>query len=111
MIRIINEFAVYYKYKIEIIKASISLLLKHLNKLQNTVKHSLISDIALVYKTFFSQEKFGDDIDITEGKKKIGTKNMDDYGSDANTDDMANDSDLDVSTCRLLLMKFVIKIQ
>lgn len=36
---------------------------------------------------------------------------MDDYGSDANTDDMANDSDLDVSTCRLLLMKFVIKIQ
>ncbi|CAG2254687.1 unnamed protein product [Mytilus edulis] len=44
------------------------------------------------------KEKFGDDIDITEGKKKIGTKNMDDYGSDANTDDMANDSDLDVST-------------
>lgn len=56
MIRIINEFAVYYKYKIEIIKASISLLLKHLNKLQNTVKHSLISDIALVYKTFFHRK-------------------------------------------------------
>lgn len=62
-------------------------------------------------KTFISQEKFGDDIDITTGKKKIGTKNMDDYGSDANTDDMANDSDLDVSTCMLLRMKFVLKIQ
>ena len=34
-----------------------------------------------------------------EGKKKIGTKHADDYSSDANTEDLANDSDLDVSTC------------
>jgi len=45
------------------------------------------------------QEKFGNDIEMFDGKKKIATKHMDDYGSDANTDDMANDSDLDVSTC------------
>ena len=44
------------------------------------------------------KEKFGNDIDLFDGKKKIATKHMDDYGSDANTDDMANDSDLDVST-------------
>lgn len=46
------------------------------------------------------QEKFGDDIDITAGKKKIGTKHADEYSSDADTDDLANDSDLDVETCR-----------
>lgn len=46
------------------------------------------------------QEKFGDDIDIRAGKKKIGTKHADDYSSGADTDDLANDSDLDVDTCR-----------
>lgn len=30
---------------------------------------------------------------------QVGLKAMDDYGSDANTDDLAGDSDLDTSTC------------
>jgi hypothetical protein len=44
------------------------------------------------------------DIDLFDGEKKIATKHMDDYGSDANTDDMANDSDLDVSTCMYTIL-------
>lgn len=52
------------------------------------------------FNNYFFQEKFGDDIDITAGKKKIGTKHADEYSSDADTDDLANDSDLDVETCR-----------
>jgi hypothetical protein len=50
--------------------------------------------------TGFFQEKFGDDIDIHAGKKKVGTKHADDYSSGVDTDDLANDSDLDVDTCR-----------
>ena len=58
-----------------------------------------------VHKYFLNhQEKFGNDIDLFDGKKKIATKHMDDYGSDANTDDMANDSDLDVSTCMYTIL-------
>ena len=30
---------------------------------------------------------------------QVGLKNIADYGSDANTDDLADDSDLDTSTC------------
>ena len=41
---------------------------------------------------------FGDQIEITRGGQKVGLKHIDDYGSDVDTDDLANDSDLDTST-------------
>jgi len=44
------------------------------------------------------QEKFGEDVSIFTGKKKIGTKGIDEYGSNPNSSDLANDSDLDVDT-------------
>ena len=44
------------------------------------------------------QEKFGDDIQIERDGVKIGLKKAEDFASDADTDDMADDSDLDVST-------------
>lgn len=40
---------------------------------------------------------FGDEIRIEKGGKKVGLKALDAY-SDANTDDLADDSDLDTST-------------
>ena len=43
---------------------------------------------------------FGDQIEITRDGQKVGLKHIDDYGSDVDTDDLANDSDLDTSTCR-----------
>ncbi|KAI0222505.1 hypothetical protein LSAT2_026249 [Lamellibrachia satsuma] len=46
------------------------------------------------------KEMFGDQIEITRGGDKIGLKHIDDYGSDVDTDDLANDSDLDTSTLR-----------
>lgn len=49
----------------------------------------------------FLQERFGDDIDIMAGKKKIGTKGIDEY-SNADTDKLADDSDLDIDTCKLI---------
>lgn len=49
----------------------------------------------------YLQEKFGDDIQITDDKgKKIGTKGIHEYGSEFDTDDLADDSDLDVDTCK-----------
>ena len=33
---------------------------------------------------------------------QVGLKSLADYGSDADTDDLANDSDLDTSTCKYL---------
>ena len=53
------------------------------------------------------QEMFGDQIEITRGGDKIGLKHIDDYGSDVDTDDLANDSDLDTSTCRSTFSVFV----
>ena len=50
---------------------------------------------------------FGDQIEITRGGDKIGLKHIDDYGSDVDTDDLANDSDLDTSTCRSTFSVFV----
>ncbi|XP_067932252.1 myosin-2 heavy chain-like [Watersipora subatra] len=44
--------------------------------------------------------KFGDSIEITKGGQRVGLKNLADYGSDADTDDLANDSDLDTSTLK-----------
>lgn len=44
------------------------------------------------------KEKFGGDILISDGDRIIPTKRASEYGSDANTDDLANDEDLDVST-------------
>ncbi|RUS85817.1 hypothetical protein EGW08_006446 [Elysia chlorotica] len=47
------------------------------------------------------KEKFGSDIEILDGKDhKIGTRRLSDYGSSVDTDDLANDSDLDVSTLK-----------
>jgi len=37
---------------------------------------------------------------------QVGLKNADDYGSDANTDDLANDSDLDTSTRESCTIKY-----
>ena len=49
----------------------------------------------------FLQEKFGEDIEIVDDKQKVGTKRLSQYGSEVDTDDLADDSDLDVSTCEL----------
>ncbi|XP_046353241.1 uncharacterized protein LOC124133066 isoform X2 [Haliotis rufescens] len=46
------------------------------------------------------KEKFGGAIQIVDKKKTIGTKKLDEYDSDVKTDDLANDSDLDISTLR-----------
>ncbi|XP_052781998.1 uncharacterized protein LOC128218381 [Mya arenaria] len=46
------------------------------------------------------KERFGGDIHITDGDKVIPTKRASEFGSDANTDDLANDEDLDVTTLR-----------
>lgn len=45
------------------------------------------------------KEKFGKDIAITDGDRIIPTRRLSDY-SDANTDDLANDDDLDLTTLR-----------
>lgn len=54
------------------------------------------------FNNYFFQEKFGDDIDIIVGKKKIGMKYVDEYLSDVDIDDFVNDSDFDVEICRLI---------
>ncbi|CAL1528526.1 unnamed protein product [Lymnaea stagnalis] len=46
------------------------------------------------------KEKFGADILIVDENQKIGTKRLSEYGSDADTDDLANDSDLDITTLK-----------
>ncbi|KAK7484146.1 hypothetical protein BaRGS_00024635 [Batillaria attramentaria] len=46
------------------------------------------------------KEKFGDDIQIVDHKKKVGTKRLSEYGSSVDTDDLADDSDLDISTLK-----------
>ena len=46
------------------------------------------------------QDKFGDNIQIERDGVKIGLKKLEDFASDADTDDMADDSDLDISTCK-----------
>lgn len=46
------------------------------------------------------KEKFGEHIEISEKGKKIPTRRASDYGSDVDTDDLADDSDLDVTTCK-----------
>ena len=47
---------------------------------------------------------FGDQIEITRDGQKVGLKHIDDYGSDVDTDDLANDSDLDTSTCKSMYL-------
>lgn len=46
------------------------------------------------------KEKFGPDVAITMNDRVIGTKRASEYGSDANTDDLADDDELDISTLR-----------
>ncbi|XP_060590079.1 uncharacterized protein LOC132745239 isoform X2 [Ruditapes philippinarum] len=46
------------------------------------------------------KEKFGADISITDNDRIIPTKRASEYGSDANTDDLADDEDLDITTLR-----------
>ncbi|XP_070192116.1 uncharacterized protein [Littorina saxatilis] len=46
------------------------------------------------------KEKFGKDIEITDNKTKVGTKRLSEYGSSVDTDDLADDSDLDISTLK-----------
>lgn len=67
--------------------------------LKSTDKEKRNSVKLLCY--FDPQEKFGKDIEITDKKRKVGTKRLSEYGSDVGTDDLANDSDLDVSTREL----------
>ncbi|ESP04566.1 hypothetical protein LOTGIDRAFT_237314 [Lottia gigantea] len=43
------------------------------------------------------KEMFGDGLLITDNDTKIGTKHLYEYGSDVGTDELANDSDLDIS--------------
>lgn len=47
------------------------------------------------------QDKFGSDIEIVDERGKIGTRHLSEYESDVDTDHLAEDSDLDTSTCRL----------
>ncbi|XP_059175867.1 uncharacterized protein LOC131955682 [Physella acuta] len=46
------------------------------------------------------KEKFGDDIEIVDENVKIGTKRLSQYGSEVDTDDLADDSDLDITTLK-----------
>ncbi|GFS03619.1 hypothetical protein ElyMa_001154700 [Elysia marginata] len=46
------------------------------------------------------KEKFGQDIEIVDAKKKVGTRRLSEYGSSVDTDDLAGDSDLDISTLK-----------
>ena len=41
---------------------------------------------------------FGDEIKITKGKEKVGLKRFEDFDPGMDTDELANDSDLDTST-------------
>ena len=50
--------------------------------------------------TLTVQERFGKELTITKGGVKVGLKDVDDYGSDPDTDALADDSDLDISTCK-----------
>ena len=54
------------------------------------------------------QEKFGKEVTITKGGVKVGLKNVDDFESDADTDDLAEDSDLDVSTCEAAFLSYLL---
>lgn len=44
------------------------------------------------------KEKFGSSVKITSSGKKVATKRIDEYPSDVDTDGLADDSDLDVTT-------------
>ncbi|KAL4226194.1 hypothetical protein ACF0H5_014180 [Mactra antiquata] len=46
---------------------------------------------------------FGQDIQITQGEKIIGTKGLDEYDNDVTDEMLANDPDFDVDTCKLAL--------
>lgn len=46
------------------------------------------------------KQKFGDDIAITDAHGRIATRRASEYGSNPDTDDLADDSDLDVTTCK-----------
>jgi len=46
------------------------------------------------------KEKFGNDIQITDGGKVIPIRRASEFGSDADTDDLADAEDLDISTCK-----------
>ncbi|GFO17404.1 hypothetical protein PoB_004390900, partial [Plakobranchus ocellatus] len=56
--------------------------------------------ISHLAQCFAIQEKFGSDIEIFDENVKVGTKRLSQYGSDVDTDDLADDSDLDVSTLK-----------
>ena len=43
---------------------------------------------------------FGNDLIITDGGQPVGTKHIDDYGSDISESEIANDPDLDINTCK-----------
>ena len=58
-------------------------------------QHSALSTLT-DYPLFIPQEKFG--VDVIDSDGKIGTRRLSDYGSSVDTDDLANDSDLDVTT-------------
>ncbi|KAL3311042.1 hypothetical protein Ciccas_010384 [Cichlidogyrus casuarinus] len=45
-------------------------------------------------------EKFGQDLEVTSLGRKIGTKNIADYGSDVDSDALADDPDLDLDSCQ-----------
>ena len=62
---------------------------------RNARKHVLRSNVC----NLFRQAKFGDEINIMKGGKRVGLKNVEDC-TGANTDDLADDSDLDTSTCK-----------
>ena len=49
---------------------------------------------------YLFQKMFGNDLIITDGGQPVGTKHIDDYGSDISESDIANDPDLDISTCK-----------
>ena len=53
--------------------------------------------------SFTFQTKFGDEVRIEDNGQTIGTKTLEDYGPNVNTDDLADDSDLDITSSKILM--------
>lgn len=73
---------------------------RYTDNLDISVLHYIHIHTSSIPHNITFQEKFGADIQIVDNKKTVPTKRYSEYGSSVDTDDLANDSDLDVSTCK-----------
>lgn len=79
------------KKAIDINKISLDDLRKLGLNLDNMTKEEIATKI---------KEKFGKNVQVKKGGKTVGLKRIEDYGKEQNSDDLANDSDLDTSTLK-----------